>query len=160
MRGSMLRGAVLALLVSGAGPALALEGRFVLVEQTYERGGRNLAPLDAPVHIEIATSPDGVRARVWAGEDAAASVPWPAILVDGGALPVEIASVGRTAAGGIEARYRTRPAAADDVVLEVREVYEPSSDGNALVGTVEIRFTEGEGNRGGYTLHRRFERAR
>ncbi len=160
MRGSMLRGAVLALLVVGAGPALALEGRFVLVEQTYERGERNLAPLDAPVRLEIASSPDGLRARVWAGEDAAASLPWPAILVEGGALPVEIASVVRTPTGGIEARYRTRPAAGEDVVLEIREAYEPSPDGNALLGTVEIRFTGGEGDRGGYTLHRRFERER
>lgn len=160
MRGSMLRGILLALLVVGAGPALALEGRFVLVEQTYQRGERNLAPLDVPVRLEIAATPRGIEGRIWAGEDPAASIRWPAILVEGTALPVEVHSVRATPTGGVEARYRTRPAAGDDLVLEIREAYEPSPDGNALVGTLEIRFTGGEGNRGGYTLHRRFERER
>lgn len=148
-----------ALVASVAGPAAAsVEGRWVLTEQTYQDGGRNLAPDEAPVRIEFTSGPAGITGRVWAGEDDRTASPWPSIVVEGRALPVAVRSVSRTASGGVAALYTAVPAEGSDMVLEIRETYEPEGDG--IAGTVEVRFTGGERNRGGYTLHRRFERER
>lgn len=136
----------------------SLEGRWVLTEQTYEGGGRNLAPEDEPVHLEFRAGATGTTGRLWAGSDERRSSSWPAIAVDHRPLPVTVRSMIRTPAGGITVTYHAVPAEGDDMVLEVRETYELADDGAALLGTVEVRFTGGEFHRGGYTLHRRFER--
>ena len=138
----------------------ALEGRWILTEQTYQGGGRNLAPVDEPVRIEFLPGPTGLTGRVWAGPEDRRAVPWPAIVVEDRVLAVTIRSLERTPAGGVTVAYTTVPAEGDDMVLEVRETYELVEDGAALEGTVEVRFTGGEFHRGGYTLHRRFERER
>jgi hypothetical protein len=44
------------------------------------------------------------------------------------------------------------------VVLEIRETYETAESGRVLAGSVEVRFMGESMNRGGFTLHRRFER--
>jgi hypothetical protein len=138
-----------------AGP---LEGRWVLTEQTYQGGGRNLAPEDGAVRFEFFAAPGGIAGRLWTDADPRRAFPWPAIVVDGRPLAVTVRSIGPTPAGGISVTYLAVPAEGDDMVLEVRETYEPVDDGAALAGTVEVRFTGGEFHRGGYTLHRRLER--
>jgi hypothetical protein len=135
------------------------DGRWRLVEQTYQRGGSNLAPLDAPVRLEIVLGPEGPRGRVWSGDDPSRALPWPAFVAGESVRPVTVLE--RSASDGAFAvRYRVEPAEGDDLVLEVVERYAASADGATLEGTVEIRFTGGATNRGGYTLHRRFARER
>jgi hypothetical protein len=58
----------------------------------------------------------------------------------------------------LEGRCEIVPVDGEDLVLDVRERYALSADGQWLEGTVEVRFTGGDRNRGGYTLHRRFAR--
>jgi len=160
---SLKRWVVLVALLSVSEPIAAagtIEGRWVLTEQTYERGGRNLAPLDQPVLFEFFAGPTGTGGRLWTGTDERRAVSWPAIVVDGRSLSVTVRSMSRTPAGGISVTYTVIPADADDMVLEVRETYEPVEDGQALTGTVDVRFAGGEYHRGGYTLHRRLERER
>lgn len=149
--------AALGLAILGAGP---FEGTWRLVSQTYEAGGWNIAPDDDPVRIEITAGGQGLRGLVWAGADKGKAVSWPAFVSDEGPLAIEILSRSVTPSGGVEARYRVRPSPTDDLVLEITEAYEPTEGGDALEGTVTVRFTGGTVNRGGYTLHRRFERER
>lgn len=147
---------VLALVLPAWGGA---DGRWRLVEQTYQRGGNNLAPLDAPVRLQITLGPDGPVGRIWSGADEGAALAWPAFVAGEVERPVEV--LGRAARdGAFEVRYRVAPAPGDDLVLEIVERYAASADGDALEGTVEVRFTGGASHRGGYTLHRRFERER
>ena len=135
------------------------DGRWRLVEQTYQRGGSNLAPLDAPVRLRIFLGPDGPTGRIWAGADESRAIAWPAFVA--GETPRPVTVLERAAwDGAFEVRYRVAPAAGDDLVLEVVERYAASADGESLVGTVDVRFTGGNTNRGGYTLHRRFARER
>jgi hypothetical protein len=135
------------------------DGRWRLVEQTYQRGGNNLAPIEAPVRLEVTLGPDGPTGRIWAGADEGGALAWPAFVTGGSARPVAV--LGRAARdGAFEVRYRVEPAPGDDLVLDVVERYAAGADGDSLEGTVEVRFTGGSMNRGGYTLHRRFVRER
>lgn len=138
-----------------------IEGRWVLVEQRYQDGGVNLAVSDPALHLEIAAEGGEIVGRLQAGSDPESSFPWPAALAGGSPLDLEVVERrGDPDGRGILARYRIRPNAADDLVLDVVERYRVVDDGGALEGTVEIRFVGGTSNRGGYTLHRRFERVR
>lgn len=147
--------------VAALAPVYAgVEGRWVLIEQTYQEGGRNLAPDEEPVRLELASGPSGPSGRIWVGSSEAASLPWPSIVVEGKPLPVTVRSLVRTPLGGISVSYAVTPAEGGDLVLEIRETYESGETDDVLFGTIEVRFTGGEHHRGGYTLHRRFERAR
>ena len=148
--------AVLALALPAFGGA---DGRWRLVEQTYQRGGQNLAPLDAPVRLEISLGPEGPKGRIWSGEDRSRALAWPAFLAGEAARPVTVLERA-TGDGSFFVRYRVQPAPGDDLVLEIAERYAAGPDGDTLEGTVEVRFTGGATNRGGYTLHRRFTRER
>jgi hypothetical protein len=152
--------AAAALLAPEAFSAARWEGRWRLVVQTYGAGASNLAPEDVPVRLELAEVSGLPAGRVWAGDDERSAVPWPAF--GSGPALVEARRISRdaTAVGAIEARYRVRPVATDDLVLLIREAYAPSADGAWLEGTVEVRFEGGTVNRGGYALHRRYARER
>lgn len=152
--------AFLAALAAFAPIHAGVEGRWVLTEQTYQGGGRNLAPDEEPVRLEISIGPTGPSGRIWVGPSKAASFPWPSIVVDGRPLPVTVQSLGRTAGGGVTVAYSVVPAERDDLVLEIRETFEIGETEEVLLGTIDVRFTGGEFHRGGYTLHRRFERER
>ena len=135
------------------------DGRWRLIEQTYQRGGSNLAPVEAPLRLELVLGPDGPQGRIWSGDDPSRSLVWPAFLAGESVRPVTVLE--RSAQDGeVAVRYRVQPAPGDDLVLEISERYRASASGDALEGTVEVRFTGGSRNRGGYTLHRRFERER
>lgn len=137
-----------------------VEGRWVLTEQTYQDGGRNLAPDEEPLRLELASGPAGPSGRLWVGGAEAESLPWPSIAVEGRPLLLTVRSLGRTAGGGVTVAYSAVPAEGDDLVLEIRETYELGDSEAVLLGTIEVRFTGGESHRGGYTLHRRFTRDR
>lgn len=148
------------LLAIPAGAAAPWEGRWRLVTQTYEAGAVNLAPEDAPVHLDLVEASGLPTGRVWAGEDDRGAVPWPAWTKDPEGAAVAVVSRAATAAGAIESVYRVRPVATDDLVLHIRETYSLSADGAWLEGTIDVRFAAGEESRGGYTLHRRYARVR
>ena len=143
--------------LSPAAPGLV--GSWRLVEQRYESGANNLAVADRPLLLEFDRVGANLVGRIRAGETLEAS--WPAFANDEGPLPVEIVEVVETERGnGVRARYRVRPSPRDDLVLDVVESYRLSGDGTLLVGTMTVRFTGGTANRGSFTLHRVFERAR
>ena len=147
----------------GGSPSVSgrLVGRFKLVEQTYEGGQANIAVAENPVHIEFTREQGRLEGRIWAGGDASHADAWPAFRADAGALAVrKTARIEDDGAGLIEVRYTVQPSADDDLVLEVIERYELTADGESLAGTMRVSFTGGDTNRGGYTLHRRFERER
>jgi hypothetical protein len=136
----------------GAG---TIEGCWVLVEQHYADGQSNLVA-ETPLHLEFGRETVG---RIWAGEDRGAALGWPAFMTDAGPVPVDVAErVIDLGAGEVRARYTVRPSKEDDLVLEVIEAYRLEPGGGMLSGTMEVRFTGGETNRGGFTLHRRFRR--
>jgi hypothetical protein len=147
-----------AVAIAAAGP---IEGRFRLVEQRYERGDVNLASQDLPVRVEFHREGGVLSGRIWAGDREESALPWPAFAGDAGPVPVEAVVVrDDVAAGEVSARYRVGPSPGDDLVLEIVETYRLVESGGALEGTMTVRFTGGTMNRGGFTLHRRFERER
>jgi hypothetical protein len=148
---------------SAGGPAVSghLVGRFKLIDQTYEGGQANIAVAETPVHVEFTLEGGRLAGRIWAGGDDSKADSWPAFRSDAGPLAVrEISRTEDDGAGAIEVRYTVQPSADDDLVLDVTERYQLSADGNSLAGTMRVSFTGGDTNRGGYTLHRRFERER
>jgi hypothetical protein len=102
-----------------------------------------------------------VEGTVRAGPDASGRFTWPSFVTDEGPIPVRVADLTVDPSGSsVTARYFVQPSAEDDLVLEIVERYEAGGDGRTLTGTMTVRFTGGETNRGGYVLHRRFERER
>jgi hypothetical protein len=155
----LLSGLLLA--AASAGTGAGLEGRWRLVEQTYEGGSANLATPEAPVRLEFTRDGGRLSGRIWAGGDDSQADKWPAFRADAG--PVAVRENARTedeGAGMIEVRYTVQPSDADDLVLAVVERYVLGADGQSLAGTMTVTFTGGETPRGGFTLHRRFERER
>lgn len=139
--------------------SVSIEGRWRLVEQHYAKGEANLAFADAPVRLEFAREGAGWTGRIWAGEDRANAVPWPAFVTDDGSVPVELVERSQDSAlGSVTVRYRVRPSPTDDLVLDITESYAVSPSGGDLEGTMTVRFTGGTANRGGFELRRRFER--
>lgn len=154
---------LLALLAAFPPPALAgapsLEGNWRLVEQHYGEGKGNLADASAPLRLELRSVAGRLSGTLHAGGKEAAALPWPSFLTEEGPAAVEVLDAPLEAAGGVaQVRYRTRPSPADGLVLEIVERYEISPDGKELSGTLTARFRMEGKDRGGFTLHRRFER--
>jgi hypothetical protein len=156
--------AALALLLACLAPcvfAASPVGEWRLVEQRYEAGAANMMAADLPLHLAFTREGGGLAGRIWAGDDPKVAVSWPAFAADTGPLALEVRDRGEDAATGeVRVRYIVRPSAEDDLVLDVVETYRPSADGTALEGTMRVKFEGGDRNRGGFTLHRRFERER
>lgn len=155
--------AVAAAVIILLAPALAqppLEGRWVLVEQTYGKGKANLAGQEQPVCLEFYTDGGGQQAaRAWRADESSASWGWPVWLAEGKPLPLRLLQRSvDPGAGTVAVRYTVQPSAGDSMVLEVEESYRLEEAGTALVGTVKATFRVGEETRGGFVLHRRFER--
>ena len=149
--------AVLPLLLAASSPAADLAGTWRMVEQSYGEGSNNLADLSRPLYLELSRTPAGWAGKIWAGDEGAAPVDWPAFANDLGLLPVELIELEQGRADEVRARYRVRPAENDSLVLEVLEAYRLDDDG-ALRGTLSVKFTTPQGERGSFVLHRRFER--
>lgn len=139
--------------------AAGIDGRWKLVEQRYESGISNLAAPDLPVHLEFSRSGGVLSARIWGGDDPDRAVSWPAFATDAGPIAVDVVERQEDAAtGSVTARYRVRPSPDDDLILDITESYALADGGAALEGTMQVRFTGGRTNRGGFTLYRRYAR--
>jgi hypothetical protein len=140
-------GAVLA-----AGP---VDGRWRLVEQRYGEGAGNLGELDREIRLIVGGAPDGSGIGLLAGE----AYPWPSWVADAGPARLEILERRLDRAlGSLSVRYLVDAVAGDPLVLEVEERYVLDAAGNALEGEVRVRFRYDGEDRGGFTVHRRFER--
>ena len=129
------------------------------MEQRYGSGSANLASLEAPVRLEFALSGPQLRGRIWASEDRARSLPWPALLTEHGPQSLEIREILLHPGSNLaRAVYLFRPAGEDGETVEVVEEYRLSKDRNALIGSVTITSAGKKGSQGAYILHRRFER--
>lgn len=137
-----------------------VEGRWVLVEQTYGSGANNLADAERPLHVEFRRGPAGLGGRLWAGDDPADAVTWPAFRAERELAPPRILEREEDPAGGaVRVRYRVEVEPESGFEIEVTESYRLSGDG-ALTGTMTVRFFTPEGDRGSYELRRRFQRVR
>lgn len=148
----------LPLAVLAASPS-SIEGRWTLVHQSYGRGDANLAEADRPLRLEFAREGAGLSARTWVGDERAGARSWPAWVVEGEALPLEIKRWDvASAAGTVTVRYQVQPSASGTTVLDVVEAYHLDKESGELVGTVTVTFLADGEKRGSYVLHRRFER--
>jgi hypothetical protein len=140
-----------------ADPPATLEGRWVLVEESYGEGSKNLTADDNRVWIEF----EGSRAETWLHDPSGSGHEWPAFVDAGGPLPVTpLAVVVDPAAGTAEARYLVSQDPVGGLQLEVVERYALSEDGSALSGNVSVTFVRDGKTEGSFELRRRFERDR
>jgi hypothetical protein len=148
--------AALAALLVAAMPVGTLEGRWKLVEQRRGERTANNASVDHPVRLEFAIAGGKLQGRIWAGDDANASQPWPAMMADHGPVRVEMKELSIDArTQRARASYIVKPSGSGGETLEVVEAYALSDDGRSLTGTVTVKDSA---SRGSYTLYRRFER--
>jgi hypothetical protein len=136
-----------------------LEGHWRLVEVRYGSGEANLVGDDPPVHLEIAATPSGLTCELDGGASLAAPLPWPAFVGDSGPLPLSLKErAADLMSGTLTASYSVHPVEGEPLVLDIEERYRISDDGASLAGEMTVRFRDDGGDRGSYTLHRRFER--
>ena len=152
--------ALMALLGLAAVPSPTLVGKWKLVEQRYGSGNANLASLEASVRLEFFASEGRLVGRIWAGEDPAKALAWPALLMEHGPHPVDIRQITIDPGANLaRAVYRPRPSSPDGEALEIVEEYRVAEGGAALLGTVTVRSLGAEGAAASYVLKRRFEKA-
>jgi len=139
-----------------AGP---LEGRWVLVEETYGSGGLNLVRDKPPQTIRFARDGAALTGRMRLGPDEPEN-PWPVFFLEQGeaaAAVLEELSFS-PAEDHVLARYRTPFVREDKTRLDIVEDYHVSEDGESMVGTVKVTFLHAGEKRGGFVLHRKFEK--
>jgi len=142
-----------------AAPPSSPEGLWTLVHQSYGRGDANLAEKDRPLRLEFAREGAGLSGRIWVGDDVAEARSWPAWVVEGKALPLEIQRWDvESSTGAVTTRYLVRPSESSELILDVVETYHLDKESGELVGTVTVTFLANGEKRGSYVLHRRFER--
>jgi len=141
--------ALVAALVGGPAAAGTLEGRWVLVEETYGAGGLDLSHQKPRQTIEFVRERGALVGRATMGEDARLQA-WPPETGDAQVSfsPHE---------NGVRVRYRT-PENDDQFRLDIVEEYRVSGDGRELSGTMKVTFLRAGEERGSFVLHRRFER--
>jgi hypothetical protein len=141
--------------MAGAGP---LEGRWLLVEQTYGSGGSNLIKDEEPLRLEFSREGDHLAARAWFGDGSGGLLQWPSLLTgDGAEVHVEEFVIAPRE-DRVRVRYRTEPDPREKTGLEIVEEYHVGDDGNTLTGTVTVSLVRAGESGGSYVLHRRFER--
>lgn len=140
-----------------AGASGSLDGRWNLVHQAYENGQANLMAGDRAIELSVADGVVTVRSSLAAGLPPLA---WPAFADrDGRPVRAEVAS--RTvddANGTLFARYVAWPDPESGVSLTIEESYALDPVTDELRGTVTVGVDRDGERRGGYVLHRRFER--
>jgi len=152
--------AVAAVLLLGVGVASAgpLEGRWLLVEQTYGSGSSNLVKDQEPLRLEFFREGERLAARAWFGDGSGGLLPWPSLLTgDGAEVRVEEVVIAPRE-DSVLARYRTEPAPGEETALEIVEEYRVGDDGKTLTGTVTVSLSRAGEPGGSYVLYRRFER--
>jgi hypothetical protein len=146
---------LLGVAVASAG---TLEGRWLLVEQTYGSGRSNLVEEKEPLRLEFFREGDRLVGRAWFGDGSAGVMRWPSLLTgDAAAVHVEEIVIAPRE-DRVRARYRTEPAPGEETALEIVEAYRVGDDGKTLTGTVTVSQTRAGETGGSYVLHRRFER--
>lgn len=142
----------------GVTSAGTLEGRWLLVEQTYGSGRSNLVKDEEPLRLEFFREGDRLAARAWFGDGSAGLLQWPSLLTgDSADVRVEEIVIAPRE-NHVRARYRTEPAPGEETALEIVEEYRVSDDGKTLTGTVTVSQMRAGETGGSYVLHRRFER--
>ncbi len=137
-----------------------IEGRWLLVEQTYGEGKANLVSADEPIILELHPGAGDLAGR-WLAPSKGPSEGriWPAWIAEGRPLPVQVLEKAIDAGSGrLHASYLVAPSEGDATILEVEESYELDGAEGSLTGTVKVIFRSGDETRGSYVLHRRFER--
>lgn len=143
-----------------AAPGASLEGRWLLVEQSYGRGGSNLVSAEDRIVLELSRQGSGHSGRILDPVDPARGWSWPAWEAGGRLLPARnLQKASSEEEGFVRARYQVKPSEGDEMELEITEEYRMGPRGD-LVGTVKVVFLTPEGTRGSYELSRRFERIR
>ena len=146
-------------IAASASDAGRLVGRWRLVEQHYERGQQNLAEYAEAHQIEVLEDIEGVRVRTWSGTDPRRAVSWPAVLVDGRAIDIVASDRSVDVPRGIlRAEYRVEPGVEGGQTIDVVEEYRLDAEQDVLVGSITFRMSRDGAPRGGYVLHRRYER--
>ena len=159
MRGTIVSLILILLLCTGAGLPASLEGDWVLVEQHYGKGARNIADLEKPVRMKIVLAEGAPQVRIRTSDSSDAGLSWPAWVADDGPVPVQLLErTVDTTAGVIATKYRIVPRDESELILEVTERYSLSVEGESLLGTVVVQFIRDGQPRGAYTLYRTFER--
>ena len=144
----------LALPVAGSG---SIEGRWLLVEETYGNGGLNLRRDKPAQTLEFVREGGRLSGRTRLSPDVP-ELSWPSFGVENGPQPVTVDAVAiPLAENGVRTRYRT-PAREGQIQVDIVEEYQLSEDGNSLLGTVTVTLLRNGESRGGYVLHRRYER--
>jgi hypothetical protein len=140
-----------------AGP---LEGRWLLVEETYGTGGLDLTRDRPPQTIEFVREGGRLAARTRIGPGSRPARPWPSFVIGESSARIAVHEILiAPAEDGVRARYTVSAFRdGDDMVLEVVEDYHLEGDGQILAGTVLVKFLRGDESRGTFELHRRFER--
>ena len=143
---------------AGAGLPASLEGDWVLVEQQYGQGARNILGDELPVRLSIRLGTGGPAVMIRAGDYAA--VPWPVWIGPEGPTAVELRERSvDLASGTAHSRFTLNSPADPGFVFHVEEEYRLTPEGNALVGTMTVSFQRNGEPRGSFVLTSRFERA-
>lgn len=135
-------------------------GRWRLVEQNYGDGAGNTIDPDNPHWLELVEGPAGWSGSMQVGSTRAERWDWPSVITEGRQRELQQVAIRSVAAEEtVEVSYRVPPSPGDDLTLLISERYRLGGD-DELVGVVQVRFERDGEVRGGYTLHRRYERVR
>ncbi len=146
-------------LLIGAGLPPSLEGDWVLVEQRYGQGARNIYDNEQPVRLSI--RPGAGEPVVTITAEGGPATDWPAWIGSGAPVDVELESRSvELAHGRISARFRLVSPDDPEFVFRVAEQYQLTPDGKALEGTITVSFERDGEPRGSFILTSRFERVR
>ena len=150
--------ALLALALPVAGAA-SLEGRWLLVEETYGTGALNLRREKEPQTLSFVREGVALKGRTRLTPDGPERS-WPALFLEeaGSAAAVVEELTFSPNQDRVHTRYRTPFVREDKVQLDIVEEYVVSESGESLVGTVTVTFLYRGETRGSFVLHRTFER--
>ena len=157
MRGTIVSLILILLLCTGAGLPASLEGDWLLVEQHYGQGARNILGDELPVRLSIRLNTGGPAVMIRAGDHPVA--PWPVWIGPDGPAAVDLQE--RTvdpASGTVRARFTLISPSDPGFVFHVAEEYRLTPEGDGLVGTMTVSFERDGEPRGSFVLTSRFER--
>ena len=144
--------------VGSVAHAASVEGRWLLVEETYGNGGLNLRRDKPALTLSFVREGGRLTAKTRLAPGAPER-PWPALIVKDAPAHMTVEEVViPLIENTVRARYRARAVHDAPAQAEIVEEYSLSEDGRSLIGTVTVTFLQSGQPRGGYVLHRRFER--
>ena len=147
------------ILLLGSGLPASLEGDWLLVEQHYGHGARNILGDELPTRLSIRLGSGAPAVTIHAGDHE--GLPWPAWIGPDGPVAVELQD--RTvdpSSGTVTAGFTLDSPSDPGFVFHVREEYRLTAEGDALTGTMTVSFEREGEPRGSFVLTSRFERVR